>query len=81
MNQLHATFEAIFKDFGVYPEPIEMQNYRAALKRHDWDHEFSDDPLIYKRGREKLWALRKQQSILDPFFRVWNELSPARFHR
>lgn len=76
MSNIHPVFEDIFKRLGVPPESIEMQAYRAALKRHDWSHEFSDDGVIYNRGRESLLRLKTQQQLLDPQFQIWNAFAP-----
>lgn len=55
-----------------YNIPEERRQYEAALRRHDWSHEFSDDYLVVRAGREELHALREMQRRLDPEFSLWN---------
>jgi len=51
--------------------------YEAALRRHDWTFEYSDDHSVYTRGRQALIALRAQQARIDPAFVIWNSIAPA----
>ncbi|WNO06008.1 hypothetical protein [Rhodoferax mekongensis] len=73
MSNVHPTFDAIFKSFGIKPEPIEMQTYRAALKNMDWQYEYADDSLAYTKGKLQFNELKRQQQLLDPDARIWNE--------
>lgn len=51
-------------------------DYEVALRKHDWSHEFSDDFDAYRKGRQELQALRKQQARIDPLFVIWNSIAP-----
>ncbi len=52
------------------------EQYLATLREHDWSHEFSDDGIQYRRGRDSLAALRAAQPLVDPHFSDWNEHAP-----
>lgn len=52
------------------------ESYIAALKAHDWSHQYSDDMRQLQRGRESLVALQQAQELIDPEFSVWNEHAP-----
>lgn len=58
------------------PTAEHRESYVAALKAHDWHHEFSSDHRAYMRGRESLAALRQAQPLVDADFKVWNEHAP-----
>jgi hypothetical protein len=53
-----------------------LEQYRAALARHDWWHAYSDDHQVWKRGCAELDALRVMREALDPDFQIWNEHAP-----
>jgi hypothetical protein len=81
MSAVHPIFEDIFKGFGVQPEPVEMQNYRVALKCHDWEHEFSDDHSVWAKGNASLQRIKTMASYLDPDFKIWNAVAPESHRR
>ena len=56
-----------------------MQAYVAALKSHNWDHEYSSDTKVYRAGKESLIALRVAQGLIDPDAKVWNTWAPAEY--
>lgn len=62
-------FQAAIKPHNI---PDERLQYEQALRRHDWSHEFSDDGLVARAGRDELRALREMQRRLDPGFALWN---------
>lgn len=35
-----------------------LQDLEAALRKHDWFHEYSDDHRVWKRGVEQWEAIR-----------------------
>jgi hypothetical protein len=57
------------------------QEYQAALKRHDWSYEYSDDGQAYRKGRDEREALSAAQPILDPDFSIWNSFAPSDYQR
>ena len=46
--------------------------YTAALQRHDWQFEYSDDHQVYLRGNQMLKELALLQRELDPDYKLWN---------
>lgn len=50
--------------------------YIAQLKAHDWGHEFSDDPRVWRAGRESLLLLRALQRELDLDGSIWDQHAP-----
>lgn len=75
-RQLHPVFAEIAKSFIDAPRlarQAQVDAYIALLKAQDWSSDFSDDPSVYRRGRESLANLRMVQRELDPEFLVWNQ--------
>ena len=52
------------------------QEYRAALKAHDWYYDYSDDYTAWCKGRDERSALQAARRTLDPDYAIWNEYSP-----
>ncbi len=52
----------------------ELDEYRQALRKHDWWSEFSDDSRIARAGEENLQRLIGLQRRLDPDAAVWKEV-------
>lgn len=55
--------------------------YRQALERHDWYYDFSDDPYVWNLGFKARNELERQQVLLDPSGRIWNEFAPDMFKK
>lgn len=57
------------------PEAIiaSIEEYIRALKSFDWFYDFSDDHRVYKRGYERMSALRSAQRSLDPEGTIWKQ--------
>ena len=53
--------------------------YVAALLRHDWSHEYSDDQTVWARGRAERAALTKMQAELDQSLTLWNQHAPSAY--
>lgn len=54
----------------------ERSTYEVALRKFDWQFEFSDDGEVYRRGREALQKLREQQQRIDPAGTIWLSIAP-----
>lgn len=54
----------------------DMEQYKAALNRHDWTFEYADSHSEWTRGREQRIALHGMASRLDPNYEVWNSIAP-----
>lgn len=55
---------------------MNLDEYTAALKKHDWYFEYSDDHSVWKRGNERHKQLLEAQRQLDPLGTVWNQFAP-----
>ena len=50
---------------------MEREDYQQLLDKHDWYYEFSDDPRVYKKGkqeRRKLVSLAKSSEELASLY-------------
>jgi hypothetical protein len=64
-----------------------IQNFRNALRNHDWFFDFSDDHSVWCRGRDErdsLFAIAKSLVRNDEMSSIevasiWNEFAPTRF--
>lgn len=74
---LHPTIADVFRQAAALPLDAERAGYVAALRMHDWSHDWSDDHRVYSRGRDELKALREQQQRIDPSFSIWNSIAPT----
>ena len=57
------------------------QQYRAALKAHDWYYPYADNYGAFVKGKESADRLEMMRKQLDPDYAIWNELAPADFRR
>jgi hypothetical protein len=55
------------------------QEYRAALKAHDWYYDYSDDYTAWCKGRDERNALLAARRTLDADGAIWNEYSPKQY--
>jgi hypothetical protein len=53
---------------------MNLDQYKQALKSHDWTFEWSDDHNVWKRGTAQRQALRAAQLAIDPNAKIWNSL-------
>jgi hypothetical protein len=53
-----------------------LDEYTAALKRHDWFYEYSDDHKVWTRGREQARALNAARQEHDKGYEIWNQYAP-----
>lgn len=67
--------EKILADYAEFNEE-RLAEYRRALARMDWEFEFADDGVAYRRGRAALQALYEMQSDLDQDGAIWRSLAP-----
>lgn len=56
------------------------QEYRAALKAHDWYYDYSDDYTAWCRGRDQRTALYTGRNRFDPDGAIWNEYAPKQYN-
>ncbi len=57
----------------------DLEQYKAALARHDWSYEYSDHYGTWVKGREERYALRGMAQRLDPDYSIWNSLAPEEY--
>ncbi len=50
-----------------------VADYEAALKKHDWTYDYSDDHSVWKRGQAEQKRLEALQSRIDPTKEIWNK--------
>jgi hypothetical protein len=62
-------------DESIRPR-TELDDYRDALKAHDWWHMMSDDHRVYERGDRERKRLRALAVVLDPDHTIWNQYAP-----
>ena len=58
-------------------EAAEAAEYIDRLTAHDWEFEHSDDQGVWRRGRDELAWLRKEQKRIDLQGKLWNILAPV----
>ena len=58
-----------------------VDQYRIALKLHDWTFEYSDDSRMYREGRADRQRLESAQPLFDADFSIWNSFAPAQYRR
>lgn len=56
-----------------------LEQYKKALKAHDWYYAYADSYNDYGKGKEQRDALCNAQPGLDPDFTLWNEAAPDQF--
>lgn len=69
-------FGPILSSIQSAPDTLRMAAYVSALKRMDWQFEFSDDGRVYREGRNSLEVLRHEQRQVDPQGALWNQYAP-----
>jgi hypothetical protein len=55
--------------------------YEKCLATHDWQHEYSDEYRITRKGREEKEQLQRMQKLYDTDFTLWNYYAPEEFKR
>lgn len=68
-----------FPSFDSSIDPL--QEYRTALRKHDWTYGDSDNDWVWLRGRTERAELEDMQQQLDPKFEIWNAIAPSDFQR
>jgi hypothetical protein len=56
-----------------------LEQYKKALKAHDWYYAYADSYNDYDKGKEQRNALWTAQPGHDPDFILWNESAPDQF--
>ena len=54
-----------------------LENYQKLLREHDWEHEYSADANVYRRGVEQRRELHRLRRLLDHDNVVWNSIAPT----
>jgi hypothetical protein len=55
--------------------------YEKCLAFCDWQHEYSDDYRVTRKGREELVQLQRMQKLYDTDFTLWNHYAPEEFKK
>lgn len=63
------------------PHELNLEQYRALLRDHDWFFETSNDPEVKRRGLLQRQALLCKQQVYDPACVVWNTIAPIPFRK
>jgi hypothetical protein len=58
-----------------------LRDYRHLLRTHDWWYDFSDDHRVWQEGSRSRNELNKLQEVLDPDFKIWDDIAPEHFRR
>lgn len=58
---------------------MNLDEYKNALRHHDWFYAYSDDHSVWKKGSAIAKALLEAQLRLDPTYAIWNEIAPDQF--
>ncbi len=56
-----------------------LKQYIAALEKHDWYYNYSDDHAAYMTGSSEKDTLRKLAMVYDHNFQIWDSISPDQF--
>lgn len=59
--------------------PPTLADYRAALSRHDWFWERSEDPSVIRAGQASWLKVTFLAGELDADRSVWNSVCPPEF--
>lgn len=82
MSQQQAAFDAAFGPvFAAIKTSPRLELYKAALKKHDWEHDHSDDGRIASLGRAELRRLTDEAAEIDPDNAIWNSIAPKGYRR
>lgn len=57
-----------------------LSAYHDLLSMLDWQYQFSDDPLIFKRGQQLVDRAHALQAEVDPSGEIWTSYSGSRLH-
>lgn len=58
---------------------LRLAAYKAALHRFDWQFNWIDDGAAYQRARDKFEALRREATLIDPGWSLWNTICAPQF--
>lgn len=56
-----------------------LEQYKKALKTHDWYYAFADSYTDFGKGRDERNELEAMRRRLDPEGELWNEAAPDQF--
>lgn len=75
----HEVFAPILASIQAQPQILRRADYVAALRRHDWSFEHSDDMRAIRAGRESLKGLVAERAAIDADGAIWNSVAPEGF--
>lgn len=79
MTTLHPIFADMIRAFAAMPAVLleeQRSVYEAALIKHDWQFEFSDDHAHYTVSSAKHKRLKVLQTEVDADGAIWNRHAP-----
>lgn len=81
MNNLHPAIASALVSIAPPDSHChKLAAYHDLLSMMDWQYQFSDDPLIWKKGEEKVARARLLQAEVDPTGELWMSYSGSRMH-
>lgn len=72
-------FGPILASIQAQPAQLRLAAYVAALRRHDWSFEYSDDMRAIRAGRDSLKHLVAERAAIDADGAIWNSVAPEGF--
>jgi hypothetical protein len=61
------------------PSLGDIAAYVQALKDHDWEYQFTEDPSVYQRGFNSYSNLKRMQKRIDAEGVLWNVHCPEAY--
>lgn len=53
-----------------------LEEYKAALRAHDWFYMYADDYRSFDKGKDQWASINIMQKKIDPDFIIFNEYAP-----
>lgn len=60
----------------LYHEPPE-EVYKRLLAQHDWFYNESDDPTVFRKGRDERVTISRLCLLCDSDYSIWNQYAPV----
>jgi hypothetical protein len=80
MNSLHPIFQQALAPFiSAMGQQPNVEDYKWALQRHDWTHEYADRYADVQRGKVQRQALEQMREELDADGSIWNSIAPKNY--
>lgn len=58
------------------PTEIQLNNYIAKLKAHDWYYMYADGLREFNKGKDQWFEIASMQARLDPDYTIFNQHAP-----